>query len=78
RHVCDLLSARQTGGDAALQEIRVLWGIGLVLLTSIGLVALRTMLQHQVLAINLPIRMRWDFHRKKLRQSHSFITEEFS
>ncbi|MFH7346824.1 multidrug ABC transporter ATP-binding protein, partial [Pseudomonas syringae pv. tagetis] len=40
--VVDLLSAWQTGGDAALQESRVLWGIGLVFLTSIGLVALRT------------------------------------
>ncbi|KPX42511.1 ABC transporter ATP-binding/permease protein [Pseudomonas syringae pv. helianthi] len=76
--VVDLLSAWQTGGDAALQESRVLWGIGLVLLTSIGLVALRTMVQHQVLAINLPLRLRWDFHRLMLRQSLSFFSDEFS
>jgi len=77
--VVDLLSTWKTGGEAAAaQESRVLWGIGLVLLTSIGLVALRTMVQHQVLAINLPLRLRWDFHRLMLRQSLSFFSDEFS
>ncbi|MGE8388488.1 MAG: ABC transporter transmembrane domain-containing protein, partial [Pseudomonas sp.] len=76
--VVDLLSAWQAGGAADGQESRVLWGIGIVLLTSIGLVALRTMVQHQVLAINLPLRLRWDFHRLMLRQSLSFFSDEFS
>lgn len=52
-------------------------GIGIVLLVSIGLVALRTMVQHQVLAINLPLRLRWDFHRLMLRQSLSFFLTSF-
>jgi ATP-binding cassette subfamily B multidrug efflux pump len=76
--VVDLLSTWQAGGDGTAQESRVLWGIGIVLLTSIGLVALRTMVQHQVLAINLPLRLRWDFHRLMLRQSLSFFSDEFS
>ncbi|WP_416424326.1 ABC transporter ATP-binding protein [Pseudomonas sp. App30] len=76
--VVDLLSTWQAGGDAAAQERHVLWGIGLVLLASIGLVGLRTMVQHQVLAINLPLRLRWDFHRLMLRQSLSFFSDEFS
>ncbi|MCE0463301.1 MULTISPECIES: ABC transporter ATP-binding protein [Pseudomonas] len=76
--VVDLLSTWQAGGDAQGQESRVLWGIGIVLLASIGLVALRTMVQHQVLAINLPLRLRWDFHRLMLRQSLSFFSDEFS
>ncbi|KTC43666.1 multidrug ABC transporter ATP-binding protein, partial [Pseudomonas fluorescens ABAC62] len=76
--VVDLLSTWQAGGEAAAQESRVLWGIGIVLVTSIGLVALRTMVQHQVLAINLPLRLRWDFHRLMLRQSLSFFSDEFS
>ena len=76
--VVDLLSAWQNGGDSGGQESRVLWGIGLVLLTSVLLVALRTMVQHQVLAINLPLRLRWDFHRLMLRQSLSFFSDEFS
>lgn len=76
--VVDLLSAWHAGGAADGQETRVLWGIAIVLLTSIGLVALRTMVQHQVLAINLPLRLRWDFHRLMLRQSLSFFSDEFS
>ncbi|OUM30851.1 multidrug ABC transporter ATP-binding protein [Pseudomonas sp. 1239] len=76
--VVDLLSTWQAGGDAAAQERRVLWGIGIVMLCSVGLVALRTMVQHQILAINLPLRLRWDFHRLMLRQSLSFFSDEFS
>ncbi|SOY69017.1 putative Peptide-transporting ATPase [Cupriavidus taiwanensis] len=76
--VVDLLAAWQGNRDASAQEQRVLWGIGIVLVTSIGLVALRTMVQHQVLAINLPLRLRWDFHRLMLRQSLSFFSDEFA
>ncbi|CAI3787984.1 Vitamin B12 import ATP-binding protein BtuD [Pseudomonas sp. MM227] len=76
--VVDLLTTWQQGGDAAAQESRVLWGMGLVMVGSIALVALRTMVQHQILAINLPLRLRWDFHRLMLRQSLSFFSDEFS
>jgi ATP-binding cassette subfamily B multidrug efflux pump len=76
--VVDLLSTWQAGGEAAAQESRVLWGMGIVMVTSVGLVALRTMVQHQILAINLPLRLRWDFHRLMLRQSLSFFSDEFS
>ncbi|EIK94410.1 ABC transporter transmembrane protein [Pseudomonas sp. M47T1] len=76
--VVDLLSTWQAGADGGQQERHMLWAIGLVLLASVGLVALRTMVQHQVLAINLPLRLRWDFHRLMLRQSLSFFSDEFS
>ena len=76
--VVDLLSTWQAGGAAAAQERRVLWGMGIVMVTSVVLVALRTMVQHQILAINLPLRLRWDFHRLMLRQSLSFFSDEFS
>lgn len=76
--VVDLLSTWKDGGAAAGEESRALWGIGIVLVVSVGLVALRTMVQHQVLAINLPLRLRWDFHRLMLRQSLSFFSDEFS
>ncbi len=76
--VVDLLSTWQANGKVGAPEASVLWGIAIVLLTSIGLVALRTMVQHQVLAINLPLRLRWDFHRLMLRQSLSFFSDEFS
>ncbi|MCK9513309.1 MAG: ABC transporter ATP-binding protein/permease [Pigmentiphaga sp.] len=76
--IVDLLSTWQAGDPAALQERQVLWTIGIVLLVSIVLVALRTMVQHQALAINLPLRLRWDFHRLMLRQSMSFFSNEFA
>ncbi len=76
--VVDLLSTWQAGEPASAHERRVLWGIGIVLAGSIGVVALRTMVQHQVLAINLPLRLRWDFHRLMLRQSLSFFSNEFA
>ncbi|WP_085677400.1 MULTISPECIES: ABC transporter ATP-binding protein [unclassified Pseudomonas] len=76
--VVDLLSHWQAGGGVSAEESRVLWGVGLLLIASIVLVALRTLMQHQVLAINLPLRLRWDFHRLMLRQSLSFFSDEFS
>ncbi|WP_442593014.1 ABC transporter ATP-binding protein [Parapusillimonas sp. JC17] len=76
--VVDLLSTWQTGEAISAHERRVLWGIGIVLLASVGLVAVRTMVQHQVLAINLPLRLRWNFHRLMLRQSLSFFSDEFA
>jgi len=76
--VVDLLAAWKTGGEITRPESHVLWGISAVLVASVGLVAVRTMLQHQVLAINLPLRLRWDFHRLMLRQSLSFFSDEFS
>ncbi|MDY0308974.1 MAG: hypothetical protein RBR29_04160 [Castellaniella sp.] len=51
--VVDLLDAWRTGSGAAEQAPRVLWGIAIVLITSIGMVALRAAMQHQGLARNL-------------------------
>lgn len=76
--VVDLLSVWQAGQPASAHERRVLWGIAIVLVASIGLVGLRTMVQHQILAINLPLRLRWNFHRLMLRQSLSFFADEFA
>ncbi|WP_342651331.1 ABC transporter ATP-binding protein [Pseudomonas sp. REB1044] len=76
--VVDLLAKWQVGEAVTAEETRVVWGVGAVLVISIALVAARTMVQHQVLAINLPLRLRWDFHRLMLRQSLSFFSDEFS
>ena len=53
-------------------------GIAAILLGSIGLLALHTMVMHQVLAINFPMRLRWMFHRLMLGQSMSFYADEFA
>ena len=76
--VVDLLSSWQAGEPAPEHAQRVLWGIGIVLVASTGLVAMRTLFQHQALAINLPLRLRWDFHRLMLRQSLAFFSDEFA
>ena len=49
-----------------------------VLLGSIGLAAVGALLKHQVLSGNLPMRLRWQFHRRLLDQSLSFFQDEFS
>jgi ATP-binding cassette subfamily B multidrug efflux pump len=76
--VVDLLSAWRAGEPASSHERRVLLGIAIVLVASIVMVAMRTLVQHQVLAINLPLRLRWNFHRLMLRQSLSFFADEFA
>ncbi len=52
--------------------------LALVLITSIALAALQTMFKHQALAGNLPMRLRWNFHRLMLSQSMSFFQDEFA
>ncbi|QTD44261.1 ABC transporter ATP-binding protein [Ottowia testudinis] len=55
----------------------LLWLSG-VLLASIALVALQTTVKHQTLAINFPLRLRWNFHRLMLGQSMAFYADEFA
>jgi ATP-binding cassette, subfamily B, multidrug efflux pump len=52
--------------------------IVVILIASIGLVALQTVIKHQTLAGNFPMRLRWNFHRLMLGQSLSFYQDEFA
>ena len=45
---------------------------------SIAVVALQTVIKHQTLAINFPMRLRWNFHRLMLGQSMAFYQDEFA
>jgi len=49
-----------------------------ILIGSIALVALQTLIKHQSLAGNFPMRMRWNFHRLMLSQSMGFYQDEFA
>ena len=49
-----------------------------VLVISVAVVALQTTVRHQVLAINFPLRLRWNFHRLMLGQSMAFYADEFA
>jgi len=49
-----------------------------ILLGSILLVALQSIIKHQVLAGHFPMRLRWNFHRLMLGQSMAFYQDEFA
>ena len=56
----------------------ILTWVGGALLASIVLVAVQTSVKHQTLAINFPLRLRWNFHRLMLGQSMAFYADEFA
>ncbi|MFM9916523.1 MAG: ABC transporter ATP-binding protein [Rhizobacter sp.] len=49
-----------------------------ILLASPLVIALQTLIKHQALAANLPMRLRWNFHRLMLGQSMQFYQDEFA
>lgn len=49
-----------------------------IVIASVVVVALQTIVKHQTLAINFPMRLRWNFHRLMLGQSLSFYQDEFA
>jgi ATP-binding cassette subfamily B multidrug efflux pump len=49
-----------------------------ILIGSIVLVALQSIIKHQVLAGHFPMRLRWNFHRLMLGQSMAFYQDEFA
>ncbi len=51
---------------------------GAILLASPLAIAAHTLLKHQTLAGNFPMRLRWNFHRRMLGQSMSFYQDEFA
>lgn len=52
--------------------------LAVVLISSTVLLGLQTLIKHQSLAGNFPMRMRWNFHRLMLNQSMSFYQDEFA
>jgi ATP-binding cassette, subfamily B, multidrug efflux pump len=49
-----------------------------ILLASPLAIALQTFLKHQTLSANMPMLLRWNFHRRMLGQSMSFYQDEFA
>ncbi|WP_137718782.1 ABC transporter ATP-binding protein [Methylobacillus flagellatus] len=49
-----------------------------ILLASPLAIGLQSLIKHQALAGNFPMRMRWNFHRLMLRQSMDFYQNEFA
>jgi len=73
----DWLGGIQPGQLWAARGSTLMW-LGAALVASIFVVALQTIVKHQTLAINLPMRLRWNFHRLMLGQSMAFYQDEFA
>ncbi|MCS4508661.1 ABC transporter ATP-binding protein [Xylophilus ampelinus] len=56
----------------------LLGGIAALVAGSVLLVGLQTLVKHQTIAVNFPMRMRWNFHRTMLDQSMVFYQDEFA
>jgi ATP-binding cassette, subfamily B, multidrug efflux pump len=76
-HIVDWL-AKVEPSQLWVRERGTLLLLAGVLLASPLLVALQTMFKHQALAGNLPMRLRWNFHRLMLGQSMGFYQDEFA
>lgn len=76
-HVVDWLSTVAPHTLWAERKGSIL-GIVALLIGTLVLVAWQTSLKHQVLAINFPLRLRWNFHRLMLGQSMAFYADEFA
>jgi ATP-binding cassette subfamily B multidrug efflux pump len=55
-----------------------LLALAAILLASPAVVALQTMFKHQSIAGNMPMLLRWTFHRHMLGQSLAFYADEFA
>ncbi|MEY4766393.1 MAG: hypothetical protein RI907_3066 [Pseudomonadota bacterium] len=55
-----------------------LLALGAIVLLSPAVVLVQTMIKHQALAGNFPMRLRWRFHRQMLSQSMAFYQDEFA
>ena len=75
--VVDWLASTQPA-QLFVEHGQTLWVLGALVVGSIGVVALQTTVKHQTLAVNLPMRLRWNFHRLMLGQSMAFYQDEFA
>ncbi len=55
-----------------------LLALALVLIASIAVVGVASLIKHQTLVGNFPMRLRWNFHRLMLEQGLSFHQDEFA
>jgi ATP-binding cassette subfamily B multidrug efflux pump len=70
--------ARLAPGSLVQEQRGTIYGFLALLLASVPLVGLHTFVKHQTLAINFPLRLRWNFHRMMLGQSLAFYADEFA
>lgn len=76
-NIVDWLGHVQPGQLWARESGHLLMLVGILLLSPLA-VLLQTLLKHQSLAGNFPMRLRWNFHRLMLGQSMGFYQDEFA
>ncbi|MES2635089.1 MAG: ABC transporter ATP-binding protein [Pseudomonadota bacterium] len=76
-HIVDWLGKNEPARLWELQGKELL-ALASVLVGSTLFIAMQTFFKHQTLAINFPLRLRWNFHRLMLGQSMSFYSDEFA
>ena len=74
----DRMNAVGAAGFLALEGTRLAWMAALVLIGLPALVLLNSLVQHQTLLGNFPMRIRWNVHRYLLRQSMGYFQDEFA
>jgi ATP-binding cassette subfamily B multidrug efflux pump len=76
-HVVDWLGAVRPTELWAREHDKLLL-LAAILLASPLLIALQSLLKHQGMGANFPMRLRWNFHRLLLGQSMNFYQDEFA
>jgi ATP-binding cassette subfamily B multidrug efflux pump len=76
-HVVDWLGHVEPARLWSEQGGRLMLLAAILMLSPLA-VWLQTMIKHQTLAGNFPMRLRWNFHRLMLGQSMSFYQDEFA
>jgi len=74
----DRMNALGTATFLAQEGARLAWMAALVLVGLPALVLLNSLVQHQTLLGNFPMRIRWNVHRYLLRQSMGYFQDEFA
>ena len=73
----DSMTAVEAGSWWTTNRTTVWWLVALMI-GSVFVVALQSMSKHQALFINLPMRLRWTYHRLLLRQPMTFFQDDFA
>ena len=74
----DRMNALGVGAFLAGEGQRLAWMAALVLVALPALVLVNSLIQHQTLLGNFPMRIRWNVHRYLLRQSMGYFQDEFA
>ena len=75
--IVDWLGSTQPSQLWSAKGTALTW-LAVIVVVSIAVVALQTIVKHQTIAINFPMRLRWNFHRLMLGQSMAFYQDEFA